>query len=149
MPETPENGVSPLRPEGTFHGRSYDEWQQLISVGTEFLIERARLRKVTTYTEMNATLIRRTGIRGFDFDSADERAAMGYLLGEINDRVYPTTHVMISAIVHYLDQNDAGPGFYGLAQDLGLIPKTASANAKWEFWIGQVKAVHGYYGKSP
>lgn len=30
---------------------------------------------------------------------------------------------MLSAIVHYLDQNDAGPGFYSLAGQMGLLPK--------------------------
>jgi hypothetical protein len=34
------------------------------------LIERARLGGLTSYTEMNATLDRRTGLRRFDFKLA-------------------------------------------------------------------------------
>lgn len=56
------------------YGRDDDTWERLADVGLTFLIERARLEKVTTYTELNATLVRRTRITGFDFERADERA---------------------------------------------------------------------------
>jgi len=36
----------------------------------KFLLERARLQKLTSYTELNATLVRRTGLPGFDFSRA-------------------------------------------------------------------------------
>jgi hypothetical protein len=65
----------------TMYGRDDETWDRLTQAGLEFLIQRARLGKVTSYTELNATLVRRTGFAGFDFDRADERAAMGHLLG--------------------------------------------------------------------
>lgn len=37
---------------------------------------------------------------------------------------------MLSVLVHYLDANDAGPGFYKLAAHLGLIEPRASSRAK-------------------
>lgn len=80
---------------------------------------------MTSYTEMNVTLARRTGLRSFDFDRADERAAIGNLLGLIVERNRPTTNLMISALVNYLDQNDAGPGFYALAQQDGSLLRSA------------------------
>jgi len=46
-----------------------------------FLRERAGLERTTNYTEVNQTLQRRIGARGFDFDLDSERAAMGHLLG--------------------------------------------------------------------
>jgi hypothetical protein len=47
---------------------------------------------------------------------------------------------MISALVLYTDGNDAGSGFYKLAQELGERPPgTLSALVKERFWIGQVK----------
>jgi hypothetical protein len=134
------------------YGRSDHEWDQLVDAGLKFLVERAQLSKVTTYTEMNTALARRTGLAGFDFERADERAAMGRLLGLIVDRDYPETKLMISALVHYLGANDAGPGFYELAQRLDLLPKSPSATAKLEFWIGQVNALHVRHarpGKKP
>lgn len=67
---------------------------------------------------------------------------MLYLVIEVNR---PATHLMISALVCYLDANDAGSGFYAFAQDLGLLARKASADEKLEFWVGQVKALHAYY----
>lgn len=55
---------------------------------------------------------------------------------------------MISALVTYLDANDAGPGFYALAQQLGELSRGASSGAKWEFWVSQVKAVHEHYSRT-
>jgi len=52
---------------------------------------------------------------------------------------------MISALVTYLDANDAGTGFYAFAQQLGLLPPNASAPARLDFWVGQVKALYEYY----
>jgi hypothetical protein len=89
--------------------------------------------------------MRRTGLPGFDFSRADERAAMGRLLYLIVELNRPATGLMISALVSYLDANDAGSGFYGYAQDLGMLPRNASAMQKLEFWAGQVKALHEYY----
>src|ERR1700735_2346033 len=120
-------------------------WDELARAGLEFLLERARLEKLTSYTELNATLMRRTGLPGFDFSRADERAAMGHLLYLIVERNRPTTGLMISALVSYLDANDAGSGFYAYAQDLGLLQRNASAMQKLEFWSRQVKALHEYY----
>ena len=91
------------------YGRSAEEWGELTSVGLAFLVERARLEKTTTYMELDATLRRRTGIRGFDFEQDSERAAMGHLLGLIVERNRPTTGLLISALVQYLNTNDAGP----------------------------------------
>ncbi|WP_457029469.1 hypothetical protein [Kitasatospora sp. P5_F3] len=124
-------------------GRSEQEWDQLVEAGYKFLVERARLHKVTTYTELNATLMRRTGFGGFDFERPDERAAMGHLLGLIVERDVPdNSRLMISALVNYLGDNNAGPGFYELARRRGLLPKGASESARLEFWVGQMNAIY-------
>lgn len=68
------------------YGRADSEWEELVHAGRGFLVERAKLSKLTSYTELNATLARRTGCRPFDFERADERAAMGHLLGLIVER---------------------------------------------------------------
>lgn len=129
----------------TLYGRDDLAWDQLAQAGLEFLIEWARLGKLTSYTELNATLVRRTGLPGFDFSRADERAAMGHLLYLIVELNRPETGLMLSALVSYLDANDAGGGFYAYAQDLGMLPRKASADQRLEFWSGQVKALHEYY----
>lgn len=73
------------------YGRNNDEWDKLATAGLAFLRKRAQLGKPTSYTELNTTLVRRTGLRGFDFERADERAAMGHLLGLIVKRDLPKT----------------------------------------------------------
>ena len=45
------------------YGRDEEDWDQLADAGLAFLIERARLEKLTSYTELNATLQRRTDSR--------------------------------------------------------------------------------------
>lgn len=126
------------------YGRGEESWERLADAGLAFLVERARLGKLTSYTELNSTLERRTGLPGFDFSRADERAAMGHLLYLIVERNRPTTNLMISSLVTYLDANDAGTGFYAFAQELGLLPRSASAQVKMEFWVRQVKALYQY-----
>ncbi|GAA1658143.1 hypothetical protein ACFQY4_17325 [Catellatospora bangladeshensis] len=132
----------------TSYGRSEDEWITLTEAGQEFLVERARLARTTSYTELNTTLVRRTGLPGFDFGREADRAAMGQLLYRVVAANRPQTKLMISALVIYLNGNDAGSGFYALAQQLGELPQRATATAKEEFWIGQVKALYAYYGKA-
>ncbi len=130
----------------TSYGRSEDDWNTLTEAALDFLVERARLARPTSYTELNATLVRRTGLPGFDFEREADRAAMGQLLYRVVARNRPQTKLMISALVSYLNENDAGSGFYALAQQLGDLPQRANAAAKFEFWVEQVKALHEYYG---
>jgi hypothetical protein len=128
-------------------GRDELIWGQLADAGLAFLIERARLGRLTSYTEFNVALVQRTGLPGFDFSRADERLAMGHLLNLIVELNRPMTNLMISALVCYLDANHAGRGFYTLAQDLGLLSGNASAQQKLDFWVGQVKALREYYSQ--
>ncbi|MFJ2899595.1 hypothetical protein ACIO87_32590 [Streptomyces sp. NPDC087218] len=135
------------------YGRADSEWEELVHTGRGFLIERAKLGKLTSYTELNVTLARRTCCRPFDFERADERAAMGHLLGLIVERdqeIAPSNPpVMLSALVNYLGANDAGSGFYHLAKELQLLPMSASANEKFSFWVKQVKQLYERHGVGP
>jgi hypothetical protein len=94
---------------------------------------------------MNTVLTERTPLAGFDFNLDRDRAAMGYLPGSIVEHNRPLSGRMISALVLYLNDNDADPGFYALAQELGEIAKLATKQQKWEFWIAEVGRVHEYY----
>jgi len=70
---------------------------------------------------------------------------MGYLLGLIVEDTFPETNAILSALVLYLNENSPGPGFFKLAQDLGLLPSGASADAKLEFWATQVRQVYDLF----
>jgi hypothetical protein len=129
----------------TLYGRTDPEWDALTAEGLRFLIERAQMKRTTSYTELNTVLGQRTRIRMFDFDHESERAAMGQLLYSIVERERPSSGHMISSIVIYLNENDAGTGFYKLAQSYGVLPKNPSADEKLKFWANEVHAIHDYY----
>lgn len=129
------------------YGRSDDEWDELVEAGKRFLVEQAALKRITTYTEFNATLARRTGVRGFDFALESERAALGDLLGQIVEESFAETGgLLISALVQYLGANDAGSGFYALARAKGLPVPTNAADRQL-FWAGHVGALHRHYAR--
>jgi hypothetical protein len=127
------------------YGRDDAEWDGLVDAGLASLVRQAHLRRVTSYTELNATLARRTGARPFDFEQDGERRAMGALLETIGERDRPQSGVMITSLVTYLDENDAGPGFYNYAQRIGLLRKGATSHERLDFWASQVGAVHAHY----
>ena len=55
---------------------------------------------------------------------------------------------LVSSIVFYLNENDAGSGFYRLAVELNLLTPKPTADQKLAFWAGQVKATYEYYADS-
>ncbi|MHC5903915.1 hypothetical protein ACVNF4_08410 [Streptomyces sp. S6] len=128
------------------YGREDSEWRELTFAGREFLIELAGRRKDTNYTELSNTLAERTGCRAFDFSSAGDRAAMGHLLWLIvreDQQLDPAEPaLMLSALVIYLNANDAGSGFYGLAKDLGLLSLSASKEEREIFWVRQLNGLY-------
>ncbi len=126
-------------------GREEMEWVELVDATTEFLADQARMQRTTSYTELNAVMHGRTGARPFDFAKDRERAAMGALLGEVARRQLAEVGALVSAIVLYLNENDAGTGFYRLASDLKLLGPKPSADQKLVFWTSQVKATYDYY----
>ncbi len=123
------------------YGRTDKEWDALDQTGWEFLVSQALLQRTTSYTEMNTVLARRTGIREFDFDLDGERHAMGELLGQLSERSFGQARLLISVLVQYLNANDAGPGFYDLAQRKKLLRPHPSPDQKLTFWVEHVKAV--------
>lgn len=125
------------------YGRDDEEWTELVSEGHRFLKEVAGRERLTSYTELNTVLTNRTGLEGFDFSQPGERAAMGELLGRIVERdQVDNPGLMISSVVVYLNANDAGPGFYALAQHDGVLAADASPQAKEKFWVDQVRACY-------
>jgi hypothetical protein len=129
-----------------FAGRPGDDWDTMLDAGLAFLVERAKLRNLTSYTELNTVLHRRTGCRPFNFEQDYERAALGHLLGQIVRRNHPETGVIISALVKYLNENDAGPGFYDMAVHYGKLPKRPRSEG-YLFWASEVNRVYDYYAK--
>ncbi len=129
-------------------GRSDDEWDAIVDDAISFLQEQAKLKRVTTYTALNTALASR-GHVPFDFELEIDRKAIGSVLGHVVSKTIGDSGVMLSAIVAYLNRNDAGPGFYALAIELGLLASAASPKAKYGFWLDQVNKVHELYARPP
>jgi hypothetical protein len=131
-------------------GREDYEWGALVREGLPFLRERARLERLTSYTEFNTIVTPRAGVRSFDFDLDAERAGLGHALGLIveADRQQTGTELMISALVNYLDSNNPGPGFFRFARELGLLRMTTTEDDELVFWQGQVKDLYARYASS-
>lgn len=126
--------------------RSDDEWDAIVADTQAFLEDQARLRRVTSYTDVNIALAA-AGHKPFDFSTQRDRNAVGAVLGDVVNRTIGDTGVMLSAIVAYIDRNDAGPGFYNLAVQLGVLPNTATQDDKLVFWSSQVGKVHDLYAR--
>ena len=130
------------------YGRSGEEWATLADVVKAFLLERAALRQTTSYTELNVVLSQRTQFTGFDFALDRERAALGELLGQVSENAADETGgLLISALVQYLNANDAGPGFYSLARSRGL-PVPSRPDDRQLFWASHVHALHERYARA-
>lgn len=123
-----------------------DEWQELVDITASFLMERARLRRDTSYTELNAVLVNRTGHKMFDFSSPADRGAMGDLLGAVVEQTYDEENpVMLSALVTFLNEKKPGQGFFDLAVHKELLPQGASEEEKEAFWYRQMEAAFKTY----
>ncbi len=134
--------------EGGVYGRLETEWHELVQEAVDFLSAQAGLARMTTYTGLYTVLAQRTGQPPFDFSQDSGRAAVGALLGSVVDRTLSDSGAMLSSIVIYLNANDAGPGFYKLAAQLGLLEPRASTVQNEAFWTSQVKQVHAHYAPS-
>lgn len=72
---------------------------------------------------------------------------MGHLLGRVTRRTIDNSRAMLSACTTS-GENDAGKGFYKLAQELGLLSPRASADERLAFWTDQVHQAHRVYGET-
>lgn len=129
------------------YGRDDLEWHELVRCGTQRLIDVARSGSTTTYSELNTWLVEDTGGPVFDFTSPGDRSAMGHLLGRIVEENRGESGLMLSALVHYLGGTDPGPGFFKLAENLGLLAAGATPSAKDAFWIAQLNGLYAFYSR--
>jgi hypothetical protein len=129
---------------GALYDRSESEWEELEAVGWALLL--ARAETLTDYSELNEDMARSTGQPAWNFDRADHRAAMGELLGRLADRSFGECGLMVSALCKYMNENDAGDGFYRKAVKLHLIPEALRKNkaARWEWWVMHVAEVQAW-----
>jgi hypothetical protein len=60
------------------------------------------------------------------------------------NRRWPISWQLISALARYQDGAAAGPGFFNLAREVGLIHGPLSDLERPEFWLRHVRRVQAY-----
>ena len=63
--------------------RGDDEWDGIVIDTQAFLEDQARLRRVTSYTDVN-TALAAAGHKPFDFSTQRDRSAVGAVLGDVH-----------------------------------------------------------------
>jgi hypothetical protein len=129
----------------SLYGRDVAEWQKMIAAGRAILVARAVMDRTTSYGEFAAALSRGTGVHGFDFTTGAGRASMAYLLDRISEAAFEEAGGrLLGALVRNLGADDAGPGFYRLANRKGLVvPRTRGGRQL--FWAQHVRELHEHF----
>jgi len=73
--------------------------------------------------------------------------ALSRMLEEIGQECHESSEPLLSALAVYATgnkQGDPGEGFYSALVRLALIAKTATADNRYDFWVGQVAQCHSF-----
>ncbi|MEB2527411.1 hypothetical protein [Kocuria rosea] len=125
-----------------YYGRTQDQWEQMLAVVEDFLIEMAEIEDQTNYSEVNARLLQE-GLPGFKFFLDSERAAIGSLLGQISERSYVADGILLTVLViHHDTPNDIGGGFWRLAAKYGMVPPKPNDHQKLDALVDLTTAVY-------
>lgn len=95
------------------------------------LVRAAQYRGTTTYQDIAA-------IMGLPLRGANMGQQTGQILGEISEDEVAANRPMLSAVVVGV-AGKAGPGFHGLAKDLG---RQAAGQTDREFWESELRSVY-------
>ena len=98
------------------------------------LVSVARSGGYATYSEIAPLL-------GLDMASPADRTEIGRLLGEVSVFEHQLGHPLLSVIVIHRDNNIPGPGFFQLAQDLGIY----DGNDDLLFFVREFQRVRDYW----
>ena len=118
-------------------GLTDHEWSEAKTELREAIIEAARLRQMTSYSEI-APRVSSTQLE-------PHSAAMNHLLGEIFRDEHGAGRPALTAIVtHKHGDKEPGSGFYDMARSLGI-----NVAEPFVYWSSQVQEVFKLYGRPP
>jgi hypothetical protein len=113
------------------HGFDDTDWDRAKVEAKDILANRARVRGMMPYSELASQ------ITAISFDYNDARFNR-HFLREVSVEEHAAGRGMMTALVVYKDGSmEPGPGFYELAEELGLDVSDIDA-----CWIEQLHAVH-------
>lgn len=103
-----------------------DDFAKEFTMNTEvrkYLIEVARKRQTSTYSEVNDACR-----LGLVWEGNHASAEIGRILGEISEYEFQHNRPLISAIVFKKGTTEQGEGFYALCEHLGIGTQTQLRN---------------------
>ena len=110
-----------------------NDWKLAKDEVTDILIETAKVRGMISYSELVNL------IKSMRFEAHDTR--LFKLLGEVSSDENAKGRGMLSVVVvHKHGDMQPGPGFFGLAKQLGR-----DTNDKLDCWMKELKKVHAHW----
>jgi hypothetical protein len=116
-------------------GYSAEQREDAISQLREAILDAARDRRMTNYTEVSAA------ITAIPVDP--HSPVLSHLLGEVLEEAHDTTGLALTALVtHKYGDLEPGGGFYKMARKAGF-----KFSDPHEFWWRNVEAIFKKYGR--
>jgi hypothetical protein len=126
-------------------GYSNEEWESLIAATDGWLTEKipTTFRELPHYSDVSRELARRTGLPSFDMGTEQGRNGIGWLLGDLNDRLWDEARCLVSSVVVHKGDlvSPIGRGFYTYARKWGLNPGLTRAEQQEFLLTQQIAAV--------
>lgn len=117
------------------HGFDDAAWDAAKAEAKEILAERASLRGMMAYSDLAQQ------VTALNFDAGDPRFNR-WFLRDISVEEYQAGRGMMTAlVVHHDGDMQPGPGFYELAEELGLDTSDITA-----CWVTELHRVHRAWG---
>jgi hypothetical protein len=129
----------PSRPQTTGVGTRWevdeDDWEQVSRQIRVRLQKTARDQTYITYGKL---------VDGIPEIAGPHSHALAAMLGEISTDCHAEGLPLPSALVLYGDAMEPGPGFFKLAESLG-VDLGSNELAPWEFWMRNLKGAHEHW----
>jgi hypothetical protein len=117
------------------HGFSDTEWTAAKEEARAAMIKAAKRRAMITYSKLVVQ------IAAVELQAHDIR--LDHLLGEVSSEEHAAGRGLLTVVVvHKTGDMEPGPGFYELAQHLGI-----KVGSKQKFWIGELHKVHAAWAE--
>jgi hypothetical protein len=145
MAATEEVGKRAMAYSSASFGYTDEEWESLIAATDDWLTEKisTTFRELPHYSDVNREVARRTGLRGFDMSIEQGRNGIGWLLGDLNDRLWDEARCLVSSVVVHKGDlvSPIGKGFYTYARKWNLNPGPTRAEQEDFLLTQQIAAV--------
>lgn len=122
-------------------------FENKVTVVTEFLQNRAALRRLTNHSEVGAVAGQQLAERGMRrIDTPVRREKIVDVLRAVDDKSIHESGFMLSALVAHFWDNDPGHRFFEAAIGRGLLSEDADAEGRAAFHAEELAKVYEAFG---